>query len=58
MSAKLRAYVARYSALKRSAKGVLLAIAHYADDDGIGAFPSVATLIRDTGSAKAQSIVE
>ncbi len=49
MSASVRAYVAKHSKLTRSAKNVLLQIAHYADDDGGNAFSSVATLVEDTG---------
>jgi hypothetical protein len=33
----------------RRAKAVLMQIAHYAADDGTGAYPSIATLVRDTG---------
>lgn len=42
--------VRKYSTLKGLARWVLLAIAHYTRDDGKGAYPSVPTLARDTGS--------
>jgi hypothetical protein len=49
MSIKLRVFVAKYSKLKGFAKTVFLQIAHYANHDGTGAYPSVLTLARDCG---------
>ena len=49
MSLRVRAYVAKHSKLTRSVKALLLQIAHYAGDDGTGAYPSIATLQKDCG---------
>lgn len=52
MSATLRAYVAKHSKLKGSARAVLEAIAHYARDDGGGAYPSISTLARESRASE------
>ena len=49
MSAKVRAYAAQHSKLRRSSKTVILQIAHYANDDGTSAYPSIRTIARDCG---------
>ncbi len=50
MSAALEQLVRERSSLTGLARAVLLEIAHYSRDDGTGAYPSVPTLARDTGS--------
>ncbi len=50
MSTAIEKLVRERSRLTGLARAVLLAIAHYARDDGSGAYPSVPTLARDTGS--------
>src|SRR5215469_7238580 len=49
MSHAVESLVRRNSSLKRSAKAVLLAIAHYANDEGKSAYPAIRTIARDTG---------
>jgi hypothetical protein len=51
MSQAVMRQVRERSSLKGLDRAVLLAIAHYARDDGTGAYPSIATLARDTGSS-------
>jgi hypothetical protein len=47
----LEKLVRERSSLTGLARALLLAIAHYAGDDGRGAYPSIATLMRDTGAS-------
>ncbi len=49
MSQTVAKLVAKRSKLKRTAKSILIIIALYADEDGGGAYPSVATIARDSG---------
>lgn len=49
MSAEVERVVSERSRLRGCAKAILQAIARYVDEDGRGAYPSVARLARDTG---------
>ena len=51
MSESVMRLVRQHSSLTGLGKSVLLAISHYAQDDGTGAYPSIASLMRDTGSS-------